>query len=43
VQHVPRRETEARLEKAEDSDRAEEQAGDEPDRPRGWTAAQDGG
>jgi hypothetical protein len=42
VQHVPRRQAETRLEEAEDPDRAQEEAGDEPDRPRDWTAAQDG-
>ena len=43
VQDIPRREPEARLEKTEDADRAQKEAGHEPDRPRGWTAAQDGG
>ena len=42
VQHVPRRQAEARLEEAEDPARTEKKAGDEPGRPRGEPAAQDG-
>ena len=42
VQHVPRRQAEARLEERDDAAGAEEQAGDEPDRTRGPPATQDG-
>ena len=42
VQHVPRRQAEARLEERDDAAGAEEEAGDEPDRTRGAPATQDG-